>query len=45
MSERTKNSLDIPFSVLDLSPSTVGSTPADAFCNAIELAQLAEKFE
>ncbi|RFU60567.1 LLM class flavin-dependent oxidoreductase [Peribacillus glennii] len=34
---------DIPFSVLDLSPITEGSTPADSFRNTLELAQLAEK--
>jgi luciferase family oxidoreductase group 1 len=43
MSERTKKSFDIPFSVLDLSPIAVGSNPAHAFRNTLELAQLAEK--
>jgi luciferase family oxidoreductase group 1 len=43
MSEQTKKLSDIPFSVLDLSPITVGSNPADAFRRTLELAQLAEK--
>lgn len=33
----------IPFSVLDLCPVPQGGTPADAFRNSLELAQLAEK--
>jgi luciferase family oxidoreductase group 1 len=43
MSKNTKKVFDIPFSVLDLSPIAVGSTPADAFRHTLELAQLAEK--
>jgi luciferase family oxidoreductase group 1 len=43
MSEHTKELNDIPFSVLDLSPIVVGSTPADSFRHTLELAQLAEK--
>jgi luciferase family oxidoreductase group 1 len=45
MSEHTKQLTDIPFSVLDLSPIIVGSTPADSFRNTLELAQLAEKLD
>jgi luciferase family oxidoreductase group 1 len=41
--EHAKQLSDIPFSVLDLSPIVVGSTPADSFRNTLELAQLAEK--
>jgi luciferase family oxidoreductase group 1 len=33
----------IPFSVLDLSPITLGSTPAQSFRNTLSLAQLAER--
>ena len=33
----------IPFSVLDLSPITLGSTPAQSFKNSLSLAQLAER--
>jgi luciferase family oxidoreductase group 1 len=33
----------IPFSVLDLSPITLGSTPAQSFKNTLSLAQLAER--
>ena len=43
MSAHTKQLKEIPFSVLDLSPIVVGSTPADSFRNTLELAQLAEK--
>lgn len=43
MSEHTKQLTEIPFSVLDLSPITVGSTPADSLRNTLELAQFAEK--
>jgi luciferase family oxidoreductase group 1 len=43
MSDHTKKLNDIPFSVLDLSPITAGSTPADSFGRTLELAQLAEK--
>jgi luciferase family oxidoreductase group 1 len=43
MTEHTKQLMDIPFSVLDLSPIIVGGTPADSFRNTLELAQLAEK--
>lgn len=43
MSAQTKQLKEIPFSVLDLSPIVVGSTPADSFRNTLELAQLAEK--
>ncbi|WP_202844421.1 LLM class flavin-dependent oxidoreductase [Luteimonas saliphila] len=32
----------IPFSILDLAPVCEGSTPADAFSNALDLARLAE---
>jgi luciferase family oxidoreductase group 1 len=39
----TKKLGDIPFSVLDLSPIVVGSTPAESFRHTLELAQLAEK--
>src|SRR5467141_354495 len=34
----------IPFSVLDLAPIAAGATPADAFRNALELAQHAEEW-
>src|SRR5690606_5150281 len=34
----------IPFSVLDLAPITVGSTPAEAFRNTRDLAQHAERW-
>ena len=33
----------IPFSILDLAPVTVGSDPAQAFRNTLDLAQLAER--
>jgi luciferase family oxidoreductase group 1 len=33
----------IPFSVLDLAPVTEGSTPTDAFANALDLARWAEQ--
>lgn len=35
--------LDIPFSVLDLSPINLGSTPAESFRNSLSLAQHAER--
>jgi luciferase family oxidoreductase group 1 len=35
---------EIPFSVLDLSPIVVGSTPADSFRNTLDLARHAEKW-
>ncbi|WP_409304874.1 LLM class flavin-dependent oxidoreductase [Peribacillus sp. SCS-155] len=41
--EHTKKLSDIPFSVLDLSPITVGSNPSESFRRTLELAQLAEK--
>lgn len=34
-----KNLADIPLSVLDLAPISVGETPADAFRNSLDLAQ------
>lgn len=43
MSKHAKKLFDIPFSVLDLSPIAVGSSPTDAFRNTLELAKLAEK--
>jgi len=33
----------VPFSILDLAPVAQGATPADAFRNSLELAQLAER--
>ncbi|MGD6959725.1 LLM class flavin-dependent oxidoreductase [Rossellomorea aquimaris] len=36
---------EIPFSVLDLSPITAGSTPADSLRHTLELAQHAEKLD
>ena len=43
MSKHANKLNEIPFSVLDLSPITAGSTPADSFRHTLELAQLAEK--
>lgn len=43
MSKHVNKLNEIPFSVLDLSPITAGSTPADSFRHTLELAQLAEK--
>jgi luciferase family oxidoreductase group 1 len=40
----TKQLRDIPFSVLDLSPIVVGSSPAESFRNSLDLAQHAEKW-
>lgn len=40
---KSKKLNEIPFSVLDLSPITAGSTPADSFRHTLELAQFAEK--
>ncbi|MBY6054466.1 LLM class flavin-dependent oxidoreductase [Cytobacillus firmus] len=45
MSKHANKLNEIPFSVLDLSPITAGSTPADSFRNTLELAQLAEKLD
>lgn len=38
-----KKLLEIPLSVLDLSPVVVGATPADSFRNTLDLAQNAEQ--
>lgn len=43
MSKHANKLNEIPLSVLDLSPITAGSTPADSFRHTLELAQLAEK--
>ncbi|MBO9128400.1 LLM class flavin-dependent oxidoreductase [Bacillus sp. 165] len=40
----TKQLSDIPLSVLDLAPVTVGGTPADSFRNTLDLAQHVEKW-
>ncbi|WP_226617843.1 LLM class flavin-dependent oxidoreductase [Cytobacillus firmus] len=45
MSKHANKLNEIPFSVLDLSPITAGSTPADSFRNTLELAQLAENLD
>lgn len=45
MSKHANKLNEIPFSVLDLSPITAGSTPADSFRNTLELAQHAEKLD
>lgn len=45
MSKHAVKLNEIPFSVLDLSPITAGSTPADSFRHTLELAQHAEKLD
>lgn len=45
MSKHAIKLKEIPFSVLDLSPITAGSTPADSFRHTLELAQHAEKLD
>ncbi|WP_400164787.1 LLM class flavin-dependent oxidoreductase [Brevibacillus sp. TJ4] len=42
--EPKKRLSDIPLSVLDLSPITEGSTPAESFHNSLDLAQHVEKW-
>jgi alkanesulfonate monooxygenase SsuD/methylene tetrahydromethanopterin reductase-like flavin-dependent oxidoreductase (luciferase family) len=39
-----KQLIDIPFSVLDLSPIVVGGTPSDSLRNTLDLAHHAEKW-